>query len=160
MATTHTRSLQHEIGQTRPFRSPAQEAAIGLLLTADRVRRSFTEVLAPHRITLPQYNVLRVLRGAGPAGLPTLDVAERLIEQTPGITRMMDRLEARGWVERHRCPDDRRQVLCKLTARGGRLLAALDEPMDGADEAALDGLTRAEQRELSRLLERVRGGLR
>lgn len=159
MNTSNPSSLQQEIRQTRPFRSPAQEAALGLLLTADRVRRALGEVLAPHGITLPQYNVLRVLRGAGAAGLPTLDVAERLIERTPGITRMMDRLEARGWVMRQRSPEDRRQVLCKLTARGGQLLATLDDPMNTADEAAMDGLTGAQQRELIGLLELVRRGL-
>lgn len=128
--------------------------------TADLVRRLFLEVLAPHGITLAQYNVLRVLRGAGPEGLPTLEVAERLIEHAPGITRLMDRLERRGWVRRERCAGDRRQVLCFLTEEGHGLLAELDAPMDRADEEALSGLSRAQQRELIRLLDLVRAAYR
>ncbi len=151
--------LQREMRQTRPFRSPGQEAAVGLLRTADLLKRHFTAVLEPYGITLPQFNVLRILRGAGPAGLPTLEVGERLIEQAPGITRMMDRLEARGWVRRERCPEDRRQVLCHLTPKGSRLLAKLDSPMNRADESALQGLKRSEQRQLIALLDAVRAGL-
>lgn len=151
--------LQREMRQKRPFRSPGQEAAIGLLRTADLLKRHFTAVLEPYDITLPQFNVLRILRGAGPAGLPTLEVGERLIEHAPGITRMMDRLEARGWVRRERCPDDRRQVLCHLTAKGSRLLAKLDSPIRHADESAVQGLTRSEQRQLIKLLDAVRAGL-
>lgn len=151
--------LQREMRQTRPFRSPGQEAAVGLLRTADLLKRHFTAVLEPYGITLPQFNVLRILRGAGPAGLPTLEVGERLIEHAPGITRMMDRLEAHGWVRRERCPEDRRQVLCHLTAKGSRLLAKLDSPMDRADESALQGLKRSDQRQLITLLDAVRAGL-
>ncbi len=151
--------LQREMRQTRPFRSPGQEAAVGLLRTADLLKRHFTAVLEPFGITLPQFNVLRILRGAGPAGLPTLEVGERLIEQAPGITRMMDRLEARGWVRRERCPEDRRRVLCHLTPKGSRLLAKLDSPMNRADESALQGLKRSEQRQLIALLDAVRAGL-
>lgn len=149
-------ALQREMKQARPFRSPSQEALVGLMRTADILRRYVSTVLEPHGITLPQYNVLRILRGAGDEGLPTLEVAQRLIERTPGITRMMDRLEAKGWVRRERCPDDRRQVLCYLTPAGETLLAELDSPMDRADEAALRSLSQEEQRELIRLLDAVR----
>jgi len=151
--------IQREIRQTRPFRSPAQEAAVGLLRTADVLRRHFGSVLEPHGLTLQQYNVLRILRGAGREGLPTLEVANRLIERTPGITRMMDRLEKKGWVSRQRCPDDRRQVLCYLTEAGRQLIAGLDGAVDAADEAAMQGLTQAEQRRLIDLLDRVRGAV-
>jgi DNA-binding MarR family transcriptional regulator len=149
--------LQREIRQTRPFRSPSHEAAVGLLRTADLVRRQVCEVLAPYGITPAQYNVLRVLRGAGPEGLPTLEVAERLIEHAPGITRLLDRLERRGWVRRERCREDRRQVLCYLTSAGEELLARLDGPVEAVDEAALKGLTERQQQELIDLLDRVRG---
>jgi len=155
-----TSPLQREIRQSRPFRSPSQEAAIGLMRTADQVRRYFASVLAPEGITLAQYNVLRVLRGAGPEGLPTLEVAGRLIEQTPGITRLLDRLDARGWVRRERCPSDRRQVLCYITKSGSELLARLDAAMDEADEEALSALSRREQRQLIQLMDRVRASLR
>ncbi len=153
-------ALRSEIRQTRPFRSASHEAAVGLLRTADVLRRHFSEVLAPHDITPAQYNVLRVLRGAGPEGLPTLEVAERLIEHAPGITRMMDRLEARGWVRRKRCTGDRRRMLCFLTEEGRELLAELDDPMDRANEAVLTGLSEAQQRQLTELLDRVRAAHR
>lgn len=149
-------ALQREMRQTRPFRSPSQEALVGLMRTADILRRYVSAAVEPHGITLSQYNVLRILRGAGDEGLPTLDVAERLVERTPGITRMMDRLEAKRWVRRERCPHDRRQVLCYLTSEGEELLAELDAPMDRADGAALSSLSEAEQRELIRLLDVVR----
>lgn len=158
--TERTSTLQSEIRQKRPFRSASHEAAVALMRTTDLVRRHFLEVLAPYGITLPQYNVLRVLRGAGEEGLPTLEVAERLIEHAPGITRMMDRLERRGWVRRERCAGDRRQVLCYITDEGQRLLSELDECMNRADQEALSGLGEARQRELIRLLDQVRAAYR
>ena len=152
-------TLQDEIKQSRPFRSPSQEVAIGLMRTADRVRRTFASVIEPFGITLQQYNVLRILRGAGDDPLPTLELARRMIEETPGITRLLDRLESKTLVSRTRCPRDRRQVLCSITQTGLELLARLDTPMDQADEAALSGLEVAEQRRLIALLDRVRAGL-
>jgi DNA-binding MarR family transcriptional regulator len=148
--------LQREIRQQKPFKSPAHEAVVGLMRTADVVKRRFAEVVEPRGITLPQYNVLRILRGAGPAGLPTLEVGDRLVEHAPGMTRMMDRLEARGWVRRERCPGDRRQVLCRLTPPGKELVDSLDRPMDRAAEDAVAVLGKDEQRELVSLLDRVR----
>ncbi len=85
--------IQQEIKQTVPFQSKAEEAAIALMRTADLVRRGVEAIVAPYGITSQQYNVLRILRGAGEKGLPTLEIAERMIEQTPGITRLIDRLE-------------------------------------------------------------------
>lgn len=156
---TRTRSaVQREIGQGRPFRSPSQEGAVALMRTADVLRRRFSEVLEPFGITFAQYNVLRILRGAR-QGLPTLEVSNRLIEQAPGITRMMDRLETKGWVRRTRSGDDRRQVMCHLTRKGEKLLARIDPVMDRADDAALAMLGRSDQQKLIRLLNAVRGGL-
>ena len=148
--------MQQEIRQTRPFRSPGHEAAVGLLRTADHLRRLLASTLEPHGVTGQQYNVLRILRGAGEPGLPTLEIAERMIEQAPGITRLLDRLEAKGWVERWRCKDDRRQVLCRISAPGLALLADLDEPVARVDESCVAGLTRPEQRQLVALLDTVR----
>ncbi len=85
---TRESQLQREIKQRKPFQSRAQEAAIGLLRTADTVRREIASVVEPHGITLQQYNVLRILRGAGALGLPTLEIAARMVEQAPGITRL------------------------------------------------------------------------
>jgi DNA-binding MarR family transcriptional regulator len=150
--------LQKELKQSKPFRSVGHEVSVGLLRTADVVRRRWTEMLAPFGITVPQYNVLRILRGAGKEGLCTLELAERLIERAPGITRMLDRLEARSWVRRERSVDDRREVRCYLTPQGMRLLARTDEVADQADQAAVLGLSKAEGRELIQLLDKVRSG--
>ena len=115
------------------------------------------KVLEPHDITGQQYNVLRVLR-AEPQGLPTLAVAERLIDRAPGITRMMDRLEAKGLVERERSGDDRRLVRCRITKRGTELLEKLDKPVEDARRAAFAALGNDEVEQLVTLLERVTVG--
>src|SRR3954469_19439406 len=119
-------SIQHELKQTRPFASKGEEAGVALMRTADLLRRHVAVVLAPFDITEQQYNVLRILRGAGEKGLPTLDIAERMIEETPGITRLIDRLESKKLVARKRCATDRRQVFCLITRPGLDLLARLD----------------------------------
>lgn len=149
-------TLQRELKQTRPFRSPAHEAVVSLLRTTDLVRRQLVAVVEPHGITLQQYNVLRILRGAGDAGMPTLAVAERMIEQTPGVTRLLDRLEAKGLIRRERCREDRRQHLCWITESGVELLARLDTPTTKAQSIALGALNETEQKQLVRLLERIR----
>jgi DNA-binding MarR family transcriptional regulator len=149
-------TIRDEIRQTKPFESAADEAVVTLLATADRVRTSLSAVTAAHGITLQQYNVLRILRGAGPAGLPTLEIVPRLIEHSPGITRLLDRLEARGLVRRVRCPDDRRQVLCHATEKGLRLLSALERPLAEATRQLLAPLDAARTAELVRLLDAVR----
>ena len=172
--------LQAEIKQTRPFRSSGQEAVVALLRTADVLRRRFAALLAPTEITVQQYNVLRILRGAGAAGLPTLEIAERMVERAPGITRLIDKLEAaglvarersaedrravvcrataKGLVARKRCPEDRRQVLCRITPAGLALLARLDRPMARADGDCLGMLSAAERRTLTAILAAIRKG--
>jgi DNA-binding MarR family transcriptional regulator len=151
-------AVQREIQQRRPFRSRTQEGVIALLRTADVLRRSLARVVEPHGITLQQYNVLRILRGAGGEGLPTLEVGVRMIEETPGVTRLLDRLEGKGLVRRKRCPEDRRQVLCFATPAALRLLDALEEPMSEADRRALGMLEPAELHTLVGLLDRIRAG--
>ncbi|MGB5400672.1 MAG: MarR family transcriptional regulator, partial [Thermoanaerobaculia bacterium] len=80
----------------KPVEQPSKETILSVLKAADRIRRHFTEILKPFGLTLQQFNVLRILRGAGPQGLPTLEVGERMIEKTPGATRLLDRLEEKG----------------------------------------------------------------
>ena len=149
-------SIRDEIKQTRPFGSPADEAVVTLLGTADRVRGALSRVVEARGITLQQYNVLRILRGAGKHGLPTLEIASRLLEHNPGITRLLDRLEARSLVKRARCPEDRRQVLCTATDAARRLLAGLDEPVAEAARRLLAPLDPSRTAELVRLLDAVR----
>jgi MarR family transcriptional regulator, organic hydroperoxide resistance regulator len=148
--------LQREIRQRRPFPTVAQEGVVSVMRTADLLRRRMAALVEPHGITVQQFNVLRILRGGGPEGLPTLEVGARMVEETPGITRLLDRLESKGLVRRQRCPKDRRQHLCWITKEGLDLLASLDEPVVTHSQEMLNGLTRQEQSELVRLLERVR----
>jgi DNA-binding MarR family transcriptional regulator len=158
MADAATSDLLRELRQGRPFPSPAQAAVVSLLRTVDVVRRRVAAVVEPHGITSQQYNVLRILRGAGAAGLPTLAIAERMIEQAPGITRLLDRLEAKSLVRRERCPGDRRQVLCRITPAGNALLTALDATLDRVDRRVVAGLDDEELGALLRLLDKVRAG--
>jgi len=127
-------SILEDIQQSKPFHSRSQEAYLALLRTSDDAKRFISEVLESAGVTLQQYNVLRILRGAGSEGLPTLTVAERMLERTPGVTRLVDRMERKGWVERRRCTEDRRRVWCKITGSGLALLKSLDEPVHEADE--------------------------
>ncbi len=148
--------LQREIRQGKPFRSRGQEVVVALLRTADLVRRAVSRAVETQDITLQQYNVLRILRGAGEQGLPTLEIAGRMIEQAPGVTRLLDRLEAKGLVRRERCREDRRQVLCWLTPAGTELVEKLDEPVDRADVEAVGMLSPEEQDQLLRMLDALR----
>lgn len=153
------RSLKEEIRQNLPFRSPGQEARLALMRTVDDLEHRSAMILQPAGITHQQYNVLRILRGAAPEGLPTLSIAERMIERTPGITRLIDRLLKKGWVERQRTATDRRQVVCRITDEGLALLAELDDPIHREDDIALAMLSEDEQRLLIDLLARIRSGL-
>lgn len=138
------------------FRSREQEATLGLLRTADAVKRSLAQVIEPHGVTPQQYNVLRILRGAGSDGIPTLTIGERMIEQTPGVTRLVDRLERKGLVARTPCPKDRRRVFCRITAKGLDLLKELDDPVNRWDLQAVSVLPPSELDTLVDLLDRVR----
>ena len=151
--------LQRELRQRRPFESPAHEALLGLFRTADAVGRVVASAIEPHGITAQQFNVLRILRGAQPDPLPTLEIAERMIEQTPGITRLLDRLEAKGLVGRTRCPTDRRQVHCRITPAGLKLLDVLDAPVRDAGNAAMRPIGASGQKQLVKLLDRLRAAL-
>jgi len=133
-----------------------RESYVALLSTADQLRALTTATVEPFGITAQQYNVLRILRGAEPDGLPTLTIAERMIERAPGMTRMIDRLEAKGLAARERRSKDRRCVHCRITAKGLELLARLQEPVDDADRSAFQVLKRKEQEQLVRLLKKMR----
>ena len=148
--------LQADARHGAPPASPAQEAVVALMRTTDVVRRQLTKVVDPYGITLQQYNVLRILRGGGADGVPTLDVAARMIEQTPGITRLLDRLEAKRLVKRERCPHDRRQHLCWITADGQALLRKLDTPMLAASDEIVKGIAPHDRPTMIRLLDAIR----
>ena len=135
--------------------SRRQQAAVSVIRTTDYLRRFCGSVFDRHDVTSQQYNVLRILRGAGPSGLRTLEIPERMIEQTPGITRLLDRLEQKKLVRRERPAGDRRQVLCFVTEKGLQLLRELDGPVRHKAEQALAPLSDAEVERLIGLLERI-----
>ncbi len=136
-------------------RSQRAQAGEALLRAADVVRRRWAAAVEPFGITLQQYNVLRILRGALPEPLPTLEIAQRMIEQTPGITRLLDRLEEQGWVSRTRAAHDRRLVFVAISKAGLKLLAESDDAVDAADEAALGELTKPDVASLIQLCKRI-----
>lgn len=149
-------TLRQEIKQTRPFRSSAEEVVVSILRTAAVLQRHLAQVVDDHGITIQQYNVLRILRGAGESGLPTLAIRDRMIEEAAGITRLLDKLESAGLVQRERSTPDRRQVLCHITTQGLRLITTLDAPMDVANQRSAAMLDDAEREELVELLSAIR----
>ena len=159
VAVAKESQLQKELKQSKPFKSATEEAVVALFRTADMVQRATAEAVEPHGITLQQYNVLRILRGAGKEGLPTLAIVDRLIEQAPGITRFIDQLEKRGLVSRRRSAEDRRKVFCFLTSAGRKLVNAVDKPLGKHNEECLGVLTTAEKRALIRYLDKIRTGI-
>jgi DNA-binding MarR family transcriptional regulator len=133
--------LRDEIRQTRPFASLEQEAYLSLGRTWSLLEHATAESLKPHGITPTQYNVLRILRGAGTNGLCRSEVMERMIARVPDATRLLDRMEAIDLIARKRSSEDRRFVTTRITEDGLRLLAELDEAIMELHErqfAALD----------------------
>lgn len=145
-------SLREEIHQTRPFRSLQEEAFLNIGRTATVLQDAFEQMLRPYGISATQYNVLRMLRGAEPAGLCRNEVRDRLLTRMPDVTRLLDRMEAAGLVKRERSTSDRRLVSTRLTERGRQLVDSLDAP--AADEQAirLGHLSEAQLRTLIKLL--------
>ena len=148
--------LVPDLERTRPFRSIEQAATISILRTTDAIRRRLTRAIEPFGITLQQFNVLRILRGADPDGLPTLSVAGRMVERTPGVTRLLDRLEAEDLVERVRDAEDRRRVVARITADGKSLLQRVDDTFEVAEDSAFSELSESEIELLVRFLGRIR----
>lgn len=156
---THAPSaVQAEIRQRRPFSSPAEEGVVALVRTADLLRRELTRVVEPHGITLQQYNVLRILRGAGAEGLPTLEIAGRMVEHAPGVTRLLDRLQAKSLVRRQRSREDRREIRCWITSEGLELLHRLDSAMQDAARRFMAPLGAPDLAAFIRLLDTLRAG--
>lgn len=150
-------TLRHESRQSKPFASLPRKAYLGILRTAAELEHSLAEMLKTHGITHTQYNVLRILRGAGRNGLCRNDVRDRMVARVPDATRLLDRLEAMELIERHRDAEDRRFVTTRITGEGLRLLGELDAPVLELHDAQLGALEPDEVRVLIGLLERVRG---
>ena len=148
--------LLGELKQQRPFHSIQEEGVVALMKTVDYLRRSSQEVLQSYDITLQQYNVLRILRGAGDKGLPVLEIAERMVEHSPGITRLIDRLCKKELVKRERSEEDRRQIQVLLSKKGKKLVNDLDDPMDQTNRALLQNLGEDEIQQLISFLDKIR----
>lgn len=141
----------------RSKRSKAQaEAYLAVVRTAEDMQRGFSEVLKASDLSFAQYNVLRILRGAGTDGLTCGGVSERLVQHDPDVTRLLDRLEKRSLIERHRDQKDRRVVRTAITDAGLALLAQLDAPVDAVHEQQLGHLSDGRLKELLAVLEEVR----
>ncbi len=114
-----------------------------------------SQSLKPYGLSPTQYNALRILRGAGPDGLPCGEVAARMINQDPDVTRLFDRMAKPGWIVRERSRSDRRVLLARITNEGLRLLESLEEAIQSYHRRTMGHLTQAELQQLNRLLERL-----
>lgn len=150
------KSIQSEIQQTKPFSTLEEEALVSLYLTADRLQRRFSETLKAHGLSPTQYNALRILRGAGEEGRACSEIAERMINHDPDITRLVDRLERRGLVARSREGKDRRVIITRITPAGVDLLEGLEHPMQELVQNILGPLGEPRLRTLIQLLEAAR----
>lgn len=150
--------IQAEIKQTKPLGSLEEEAYLNLQRTANALEQRMAELLRGHDLTLAQYNVLRILRGAGHDGLNASDIAGRMISRDPDITRLVDRLEKRGLVERWRCTEDRRVVWTRLSPEGRALVDPLDAPVNALHREMLAHMGPERLRLLVELLEEARDG--
>jgi DNA-binding MarR family transcriptional regulator len=154
------RSLADEIKQNRPWSGPAEEALVSVMRTAAVLRRLLTQQVEPFGISPAQYNVLRILRGARPEGLPTLAVRDRLVEEAPGITRLIDKLERAKFVARDRTGRDRRTVRVRITPAGLELLDRADAVVKQVHAQLERGFRDdGDLRDLVALLARVRASL-
>jgi DNA-binding MarR family transcriptional regulator len=107
-----------------------QDAYLSLLRTSDALARGAEEVIKPFGLSGTQYNILRILRGAGAQGLCCHEAGERMLTHDPDITRLLDRLERRGLIVRARASSDRRVITAQITPEGLRTLAKLDKPIE------------------------------
>ena len=155
---TLPKRLTEELHQRAPFAGIEEVAYLEILRTADHLTRIISDTLRRERLSATQYNALRILRGAGPAGLPCGTVGDRMITRDPDITRLLRRLEEAGHLSRTRSGDDRRVVVARITDQGRAALLRLDAPVDAAIRAALAHLGAARLDALIAGLEEVRSG--
>jgi len=152
-----TPDLRSELRQQKPFGSLAHEAFLSVARTEAVLSDGIERLLEPHGLTLTQYNVLRVLRGAESAGLCRNEIRDRLITRMPDVSRLLDRMEAAGLISRVRSSEDRRQVNTTLTAKGRRLVDQLDAPMAREHERQFKRLDAKQLKALIELLTLARG---
>jgi DNA-binding MarR family transcriptional regulator len=148
------KAIQQRLQQQR-FRTPAHEAVLAVLLASSRLREQVEAAALEAGITGQQYNVLRILRGAHPAGLPRCDVARRMIERAPDLTRILDRLVKEHLVERARSEHDARLSVARITRKGLAALDRVDPKLEGMHEAIADRIGERDARTLTRICERL-----
>jgi DNA-binding MarR family transcriptional regulator len=128
-------AVGEEILQTKPFATMEEELLVSLLRTTDVLHQRFEQIIRPFNISMTQYNVLRILRGAEPDGRTCGEIGERMIAREPDVTRLLDRMDKAGLLKRTRDSDDRRVVVTRITASGLKLLDELEPKL-----RKLDGL--------------------
>ena len=133
----------------RHFRNVLEQAFVGVLVLSARANQRLTEMCAAHDITHQQYNVLRILRGAHPVGHPRYEIANRLIERAPDVTRLLDRLVRMGLVERYWSATNRRESIARITPAGLALLATMEPKMKQVQEQTLGRLPERDLRQLA-----------
>jgi DNA-binding MarR family transcriptional regulator len=152
--------LAQELRMQRPFESAELEAFLNLVRTSDQLQSDFSELFRPHGLTMQQYNVLRILRGAGSEGLPCLEIGRRMVTRVPDVTRLIHRMEKAGLVHRERSEEDRRVVRVLVTREGRRLADRLEAPSAARHREQLGHLSARELATLNRLLEKAREATR
>lgn len=151
-------SLREELKKRKAFDSVEQEAALAIMRTSDLVENRIARFLREYGLTLTQYNVLRILRGEGQP-LPCLEVASRMVQVAPAITRVVDQLLGLELITKTQSGDDRRVHELALTARGVQVLKKIDEPILELHAQLLSKVSRADQKTLIRILEVARSGM-
>lgn len=151
--------LARELRQARPFASSAEEACLNIMRTAAVIEQATEATLKPHGISATQYNALRILRGAGPAGLSCQEVGARMLRLEPDLTRLFDRMQARRLITRARSTNDRRVVVVRIAPSGTRLLSELDEVVAGLGKRLLGRLGARKLRRLIDLTEEARAAV-
>ena len=149
-------SLKTEIVQEQPFSSREEEALLNLLRTADCLHRAFQRSIRGWGVTSTQYNVLRILRGAQPQGLPCAAIGNRMITAEPDITRLLSRLKALKLIRQRRDRHDRRVVWTQISETGLELLRTMDPVVERLPGSLLGHMSTAELSEFIRLLEKSR----
>ena len=150
------KDLKTELKQRKPFRGIRHEAQLSILKTAAELEHAMESAVKPHGITATQYNVLRILRGAGPGGMCRHEIGTRMLRRVPDVTRLIDRMEEMKLVARQRASDDRRFVTTRITEAGLKTLAALDPVVDRLTDAQMGHVGDARLRTLVGLLGEIR----
>ena len=152
------KTLQKELSKRNPFESIEQEAMLSIMRTSDLLENRLARLLRQFELTPTQYNVLRILRGEGKP-LPCLEVANRMIQVAPAITRVVDQLLALKLISKTQSTEDRRVHTLELRPAGDKLLAKLDQPIIDLHIELFTGVSKAKQASLVQILQEIRSGL-